>query len=131
MFASVDNAGGWQNLPIDLNMVFGYYNRIDTNSPIDTSLPIDGLSLNANLYAARYARSFAVDGRNSAVHILQLCADISASFDNAWFFEPQPAAAISAHALQSITHYFDVALKRELGRELVLTDAPGPHTIIV
>ncbi len=38
-----DNARDWQNLPIGLNMVFGYYNRIDTNTSIDTSLPLDGL----------------------------------------------------------------------------------------
>jgi hypothetical protein len=76
MLASADNARDWQNLPTDLNMVFGYYNRIDTNTPIDTSLPTDGLSLNANLYIARYARSFAVDGRNSAIQILQPYADI-------------------------------------------------------
>ncbi|KQQ63549.1 hypothetical protein ASF66_04150 [Pseudomonas sp. Leaf129] len=45
--------------------------------------------------------------------------------------KPQPTAAISAQALQSITRYFDVALKRELGKDLVLADAPGPHTIVV
>jgi hypothetical protein len=45
--------------------------------------------------------------------------------------KPQPTAAISAQALQSITRYFDVALKRELGKDLALADAPGPHTIIV
>lgn len=40
--AVADNARDWQNTPIDLNMVFGYYNLIDTNTPIDTSLPLDG-----------------------------------------------------------------------------------------
>ncbi|NWE46772.1 transporter [Pseudomonas gingeri] len=81
-----DNARDWQNIPIDLNMVFGYYNRVDTNTPIDTSLPLDGLSLNADLYILRLARSFAVDGRNSAIQIVQPYADVSASFDNARFF---------------------------------------------
>ncbi|RUT36933.1 transporter [Pseudomonas sp. PAMC 29040] len=81
-----DNARDWQNLPTDLNMLFGYYSRIDTNTPIDTSLPIDGLSLNADVYIMRYARSFAVDGRNSAIQILQPYADTSASFDDARFF---------------------------------------------
>ncbi|POA17776.1 transporter [Pseudomonas sp. FW300-N1A1] len=82
-----DNARDWQNLPTDLNMVFGYYNRIDSNTPIDTALPIDGLSVNADLYIARFARSFSVDGRNSAIQVLQPYADISASFDNAEFFK--------------------------------------------
>lgn len=45
--------------------------------------------------------------------------------------KPQPTAAISAQTLQSITHYFDAALKREMGKELTLADAPGPHTLIV
>jgi len=81
-----DNARDWQNTPTDLNMLFGYYNRVDSNTPIDTSLPIDGLSLNADLYILRYARSFGIDGRNSAFEILQPYADLSASFDNARYF---------------------------------------------
>jgi hypothetical protein len=52
-----DNARDWQNLPKDLNMLFGYYNKIDTNTPIDTALPLDVLSLNADLYLLRYART--------------------------------------------------------------------------
>lgn len=82
-----DNARDWQNLPTDLNMIFGYYNLIDTNTPIDTSLPIDGLSLNADLYILRYARSFGIDGRNSAIQVIQPYADVSASFDDARFFD--------------------------------------------
>jgi len=85
--AQADNARDWQNLPTDLNMVFGYYSKIDTNTPIDTSLPLDGLSLNADLYILRYARSFDIAGRNSAIQLLQPYADVSASFDNARFFD--------------------------------------------
>lgn len=85
--AQADNARDWQNLPTDLNMIFGYYNLIDTNTPIDTSLPIDGLSLNADLYILRYARSFAIDGRNSAIQLIQPYADVSASFDDARLFD--------------------------------------------
>lgn len=81
-----DNARDWQNTPKDLNLVFGYYNRVDTNTPIDTTLPITGLSLNADLYLFRYARSFDVDGRNSAIQLIQPYADVSASFDNAQYF---------------------------------------------
>lgn len=81
-----DNARDWQNTPTNLNMVFGYYNRVDTNTPIDTTLPINGLSLNADLYLFRYARSFGIDGRNSAIQFIQPYADVSASFDNAQFF---------------------------------------------
>lgn len=67
-------------------MLFGYYNRIDTNTPVDTTLPITGLSLNADLYLLRFARSFSIDGRNSAIQFIQPYADVSASFDNAQFF---------------------------------------------
>ncbi|NWC95614.1 MULTISPECIES: transporter [unclassified Pseudomonas] len=81
-----DNARDWQNTPKDLNLVFGYYNRVDTNTPIDTTLPITGLSLNADLYLFRYARSFDIDGRNTAIQFIQPYADVSASFDNAQFF---------------------------------------------
>ncbi|MBM3104185.1 MULTISPECIES: transporter [Pseudomonas] len=84
--AQADNARDWQNTPIGLNMVFGYYNLIDTNTPIDTSLALDGLSLNADVYIVRYARSFGIDGRNSAIQLLQPYADVKASFDDARFF---------------------------------------------
>lgn len=45
--------------------------------------------------------------------------------------KPQPTAVISAQTLQSITRYFDAALKRELGKDLTLAQGPGPGTIIV
>ena len=32
LLSQADNARDWQNLPTDLNMVFGYYNKIDTNT---------------------------------------------------------------------------------------------------
>ncbi|MBA1244278.1 DUF3313 domain-containing protein [Pseudomonas japonica] len=38
---------------------------------------------------------------------------------------------ISAQALQSISAYYDTALKRELGKEIPLASAPGPHTLII
>lgn len=66
--------------------MFGYYNLTDSNTPIDTALPLDGLSLNADLYLFRYARSFGIDERNSAIQVLQPYADVEASLDNARFF---------------------------------------------
>lgn len=45
--------------------------------------------------------------------------------------KPQPTAVISAQTLQSITRYYDAALKRELGKDMALAQAPGPNTIIV
>lgn len=45
--------------------------------------------------------------------------------------KPQPTAVISAQTLQAITRYYDSALKRELGKDLSIASAPGPHTLIV
>jgi len=45
--------------------------------------------------------------------------------------KPQPTAVITAQTLQTITRYFDTALKRELGKDLTLAQGPGPNTIIV
>lgn len=45
--------------------------------------------------------------------------------------QPQPTGVISAQALQSITRYFDTALKRELSKNMTLAQGPGPNTIVV
>lgn len=45
--------------------------------------------------------------------------------------KPQPTAVISPQVLASITRYYDTALKRELGKNLALAQAPGPGTIVV
>ena len=45
--------------------------------------------------------------------------------------QPQPTAVISTQTLQSITRYFDTALKRELGKNMTLAQGPGPNTIVV
>ena len=45
--------------------------------------------------------------------------------------KPQPTAVVSAQVLQSISHYYDAALKRELGKDFQLAQGPGPGTIIV
>lgn len=44
---------------------------------------------------------------------------------------PQPTAVISAQTLQSITRYYDTALKRELGKHLTIANGPGPNTLVV
>ncbi|WP_211317710.1 transporter [Edaphovirga cremea] len=87
LICEADNARDWQNLPTDLNLIFGYYSRVDTNTSIDTSLPLDGLKLDADVYILRYAHSFAIDGRSSAIQILQPYARVKASFDDGQFFD--------------------------------------------
>ena len=45
--------------------------------------------------------------------------------------KPQPTARIPQSTLQGITHYYDQALKRELGKSLPLATGPGPGVIVV
>lgn len=45
--------------------------------------------------------------------------------------KPQPTEKIPQNTLQGITRYYDQALKRELGKSLPVTTAPGPGTLIV
>ncbi|MGI4841219.1 MAG: DUF3313 domain-containing protein [Janthinobacterium lividum] len=45
--------------------------------------------------------------------------------------KPQPTAVVSTAVLQSISRYYDTALKRELGKDFQLAQSPGPGTIIV
>lgn len=83
--ALADNARDWQNLPVDLNMVFGYWNLMNSNTPIDGSFPVDGLSVDADIYVLRLARSFDLAGRNAAFQLLVPYADGQASLDNSQF----------------------------------------------
>lgn len=45
--------------------------------------------------------------------------------------KPQPTAVISAQTLQAISHYFNEALRRELGGVMPLAQGPGPQTLVV
>lgn len=44
---------------------------------------------------------------------------------------PQPTAKIPQSTLSGITHYYDQALKRELGKSVRLASAPGPGVVVV
>lgn len=73
--AQADNARDWQNLPKDINLAFGYYNTMNVDAP--------GASVDADIFLFRYARTFSVDGRITAVQIIQPYARLSASLDKA------------------------------------------------
>lgn len=81
-----DNARDWQNVPKDINIFFGYYDSVRTNTAIDTALPVEGASLDASIYIARYARSFDIAGRSSGVQIIQPFARLKASLDDSLLF---------------------------------------------
>ncbi|EIK94263.1 hypothetical protein PMM47T1_22782 [Pseudomonas sp. M47T1] len=44
---------------------------------------------------------------------------------------PKPTAQIPLSTLQGITHYYDQALQRELGKSLPLASGPGPGVLVV
>jgi len=85
--ADADNARDWQNMPQDLDLVFGYYSHVEANTSLDTSVPIDGSTIKADVYILRYAHSFAIDGRSSGFQILQPYADIRATLDDAMMLD--------------------------------------------
>ncbi|QGG09038.1 transporter [Enterobacter cancerogenus] len=86
LVAKADNARDWQNLPKDKNLIFGYYNNVKSNTDISSALPVDGVSVDADVYIFRYARTFDIDGRISAIQIIQPYASVSASLDNSRYF---------------------------------------------
>jgi len=45
--------------------------------------------------------------------------------------KPQPTEVITPQTLQQITHYYDAALKRELGAVVPLAAGPGPKVLVV
>ncbi len=45
--------------------------------------------------------------------------------------QPKPTMKIPQSTLSGITHYYDQALKRELGKNLPLANAPGPGVVVV
>jgi len=72
--ALADNARDWQNLPKDINLAFGYYDTMNVDAP--------GVNVDADVFLFRYARSFDIDGRISAVQIIQPYTRLSASLED-------------------------------------------------
>lgn len=80
-----DNARDWQNVPDDIDILFGYYSNINSNTSIDSSLPVDNASVDADLYILRYARSFNLQGHTAGIQLMQPVANIRASLDGSTF----------------------------------------------
>lgn len=55
---------------------------MNSNTSIDGALPVDGLSVDADIYILRLARSFNLAGRNAAFQVLIPYADGTAKLDN-------------------------------------------------
>ncbi|UYL09910.1 transporter [Bdellovibrio sp. SKB1291214] len=65
-----DGARDWQSIPFDTNLLFIYYTYSNNEVSIDPSLPIDGVSVNANVPIIRYARSFAINGKIGGIQLI-------------------------------------------------------------
>lgn len=76
-----DNARDWQNVPDDINILFGYYENINSNTSLDSSMPVDNASVDADLYIIRYARSFDLGGHTAGIQLIQPVAHLRASLD--------------------------------------------------
>lgn len=61
--AYADGARDWMNLPVDTNLLFLYYTYSNSETEINSSLPVDGAEVSAQVPILRYARSFDLGGR--------------------------------------------------------------------
>ncbi len=78
--ATADNARDWQNLPINTPVAFAYYYHMDSNTSLDTALPVRNASTEINAGLLRFAYAFdAGNGKSSGVQVLQTFADVDFS----------------------------------------------------
>lgn len=63
-------------------MIYAYYSHIDSNTQLDTSLPVNGLDIKMDMGMVRYAYSFPVAGKTGGVQFLLPYTWAEASFDS-------------------------------------------------
>src|SRR5438445_2218980 len=80
--AVADGARDWINLPIDTNLVYLYYNHIQSNTQLDTTLPVQGVDATMNMALVRYAYSFPVAGRTGGIQFLLPYSWATANIDS-------------------------------------------------
>lgn len=68
--AWADGARDWQNLPVDTNVLFGYYTYSNTEATVDLSLPVEGVSVDAHVPILRYARTFGIAGKTAGIQLI-------------------------------------------------------------
>lgn len=84
--AFADNARDWQNMPVNTPIAFAYYYHMDSNTSLDTSLPIKNASTEINAGLLRFAYAFdAGNGKTSGIQILQTFADVDFSLGGTSF----------------------------------------------
>lgn len=80
--AAADGARDWMNLPIDTNLVYLYYNHVQSNTQLDTTLPVQGVNATMNMALVRYAYSFPVAGKTGGIQFLLPYSWASANVDS-------------------------------------------------
>lgn len=80
--AAADGARDWMNLPIDTNLVYLYYNHVQSNTQLDTTLPVQGVNATMNMALVRYAYSFPVAGKTGGIQFLLPYSWASANIDS-------------------------------------------------
>lgn len=76
--AYADGARDWMNLPVDTNMLFVYYTYSNSETEINSPLPVDGAEVSAHVPILRYARSFDLGGRIAGFQLVAPYAFIDA-----------------------------------------------------
>lgn len=80
--AAADGARDWMNLPIDTNLVYLYYNHVQSNTQLDTTLPVQGVNATMNMALVRYAYSFPVAGKTGGIQFLLPYSWATANIDS-------------------------------------------------
>lgn len=80
--AAADGARDWINLPIDTNLVYLYYNHVQSNTQLDTTLPVQGVDTTMNMALVRYAYSFPVAGKTGGIQFLLPYSWATATIDS-------------------------------------------------
>lgn len=79
--AFAQGARDWENVPVDTNILFLYYTYSNTEASVDPSLPIEGVSVDAHVPIARYARSFGIAGQAAGVQLIVPYGFVTARLD--------------------------------------------------
>ncbi len=80
--AYADGARDWENVPINTNILFGYYTYSNSEVSVDPALPIDGLSIDAHVPILRYARTFDLNGQVGGLQLVAPFGRVTGRVDN-------------------------------------------------
>ena len=78
MLAKADGARDWLSAPIDMNFLYAYYTYSNSETSINSNLPVDGAEVSAHVPILRYARTFDMGGRVGGIQFVVPYAFIDA-----------------------------------------------------